>query len=168
MQADWSAAFTASCSEVHSPIVSSIPARTLKRSPRARSRAPGLRGAGPRGGAIDTPHEWKHLPLPAERGRKKAVVSSCDQPRKASPRDYLGAGAKREPWHVKEDSKTAQTQNSEQEFFHANAIAVHFIIGTQNFARKFCGRFICLQSASRRRAAKAEGLAQSKTLRVFQ
>jgi hypothetical protein len=40
---------------------------------------------------------------------------------------------------------------------------------------KICGRFICWQSASRRRAeaalwraAKAEGLAQSKTLRVLQ
>jgi hypothetical protein len=39
-------------------------------------------------------------------------------------------------------------------------IAVHFVIGTQKFMRKFRGRFICLQSA--------RGLAQSKTLRVFQ
>ena len=38
-------------------------------------------------------------------------------------------------------------------------MAVHFVIGAQNFVRKFRGRFICLQSA--------RGLAQSKTLRVF-
>ena len=39
-------------------------------------------------------------------------------------------------------------------------MAVHFVIGTQTFTRKFRRRFICLQSA--------RGLAQSKTLRVFQ
>jgi hypothetical protein len=42
----------------------------------------------------------------------------------------------------------------------AGVIAVHIVIGAQKFARIFRGRFICLQSA--------RGLAQSKTLRVFQ
>jgi hypothetical protein len=49
------------------------------------------------------------------------------------------------------------------------------VVDTQKFLQKSRGRFVCLQSASRRRAeaalwraAKAEGLAQSKTLRVFQ
>jgi hypothetical protein len=48
------------------------------------------------------------------------------------------------------------------------------VVGTQKLLRKSRGLFVCLQSASRRRAeaalwraAKAEGLAQSKTLRVF-
>ena len=40
------------------------------------------------------------------------------------------------------------------------SIAVHFVIGTQKFMRKFRGRFICWQSA--------RGLAQSKMLRIFQ
>jgi hypothetical protein len=54
-------------------------------------------------------------------------------------------------------------------------IAVHIIIGTQKSMRKSRGQFVFWQSASRRRAeaalwraAKAEGLAHSKTLRVFQ
>jgi hypothetical protein len=54
-------------------------------------------------------------------------------------------------------------------------IAVHIVIGAQKFMRKSRGYFVLLQSASRRRAgaalwraAKAEGLAHSKTLRVFQ
>ena len=49
------------------------------------------------------------------------------------------------------------------------------VVGTQKLLRKSRGHFVCLQSASRRRAeaalwraAKVEGLAQSKTLRVFQ
>ena len=50
-----------------------------------------------------------------------------------------------------------------------------FVVCTQKLLRKSRGLFVCLQSASRRRAeaalwraAQAEGLAQSKTLRVFQ
>jgi hypothetical protein len=49
------------------------------------------------------------------------------------------------------------------------------VIGAQKLLRKSRDYFVCLQSASRRRAeaalwraAKVEGLAQSKTLRVFQ
>jgi len=54
-------------------------------------------------------------------------------------------------------------------------IAVHIVIGAQKLLRKSRGHFVFWQSASRRRAeaalwraAKAEGLAHSKTLRVFQ
>jgi hypothetical protein len=53
--------------------------------------------------------------------------------------------------------------------------AVYIVIGAQRFMWKSRGHFVCLHSASRRRAeaalwraAKAEGLAQSKTLRGFQ
>jgi len=54
-------------------------------------------------------------------------------------------------------------------------MAVHIVIGAQKFTWKSRGHYVFLQSASRRRAvaalwraAKAEGLAQSKTLRVVE
>jgi hypothetical protein len=56
-----------------------------------------------------------------------------------------------------------------------NPMAVYIVIRVQKFLRKFGKSFVFWQSASRRRAeaalwraAKAEGLAQSMTLRVFQ
>jgi hypothetical protein len=61
------------------------------------------------------------------------------------------------------------------ETFHIINIAVHIVIGTQKFMQKSRGHFVFVQSASRRRAeaalwraAKAEGPAHSKMLRVFQ